>query len=226
MTLPPDLEWIARDEIAPDETVEYAAQPSPGRTVLRSFGTWLFAIPWTAFSVFWTVAAAGGLSGEWPSGVGWVFPLFGLPFVAIGLAMLSAPFWAWRKARRSLCVVTDRRAILFEGAGFREIGVRSFAPETLRDIRRTERPDGSGDLHFTAAGTLGTGGTLPIGFTAAGTLGTSGTLPVGFFNVPDVRLAEAAVNALAAPAGAPEARPSDAVDEALEERPERRRERL
>lgn len=181
MTLPPDLDWIARAELAPEETVEYAAQPNAGRAVLRSFGVWAFAIPWTAFSLFWTFAAAGGLSGDWPSGIGWAFPLFGLPFVVIGLMMLASPLFAWRKARRSLCVVTDRRAILFEATGFRDIGVRSFTPEALRDVRRTERPDGSGDLLFTATD-------------------APGTAPVGFLNVPDVRLAEAAVNVLAATA--------------------------
>ncbi len=207
MTLPPDLDWIARDELAPDESVEYAAQPSAGRTVLRSFGTWIFAIPWTAFSLFWTFAAAGGLSGGWPSGFGWIFPLFGLPFVAVGLTMLASPFFAWRKARRSLCVVTDRRAILFEGAGFREIGVRSFTPDALRFVRRTERPDGSGDLLFTSTD-------------------ASGTAPVGFLNVPDVRLAEAAVRSLAATAETAwerDDRLSDAVDDG---RAPRRRDRL
>ena len=74
------------------------------------------------------------------------FPLFGVPFVTIGLAMLSAPLWAWRSARRTLYTVTDRRLILFESTGGRAISVRSLEPRALRDVRRTERPDGSGSL--------------------------------------------------------------------------------
>ncbi len=45
----------------------------------------LFALLWTAFSVFWTWAAwrgGGGLSA-----------LFGVPFIAIGVALLVGAFW-------------------------------------------------------------------------------------------------------------------------------------
>ena len=181
-TLPADLDAVARDEIAPGERVDFAAQPLAGRAFLMSFGIWLFAVPWTAFSVFWTVMAAS-VAGEM-DGWGVVFPLFGTPFVAIGLAMLSAPAWAWRAGRRTLYVVTDRRAIVFAASGFRDIGVRSFAPAALADVRRTERPDGSGDLVFAQS-------------THRDSDGDSVTTTTGFPNLPDVREAEAAVRALA-----------------------------
>jgi len=42
----------------------------------------LFAVPWTAFAVFWVVMAAA--TGPW-----W-FALFGVPFVLVGLALLIA----------------------------------------------------------------------------------------------------------------------------------------
>jgi hypothetical protein len=45
----------------------------------------LFALFWTSFSVIWTWTAWRGGSG--------VFALFGLPFIAIGIALLLGAFW-------------------------------------------------------------------------------------------------------------------------------------
>lgn len=179
--LPADLDALVRDELAPGERILYAERPLAGRSVLGAFATWLFAVPWTAFALFWMFAASGGLSGDRPSGVGLVFPLFGLPFVLVGLAMLAAPLKAWHAARRSLCVVTDRRALVFGGAGFRAIHVHTFSRSELAAPQRTERPDGSGDLLFVPDVRLDGGPTLRAD---------------GFRNVPDVRGAERAVRAL------------------------------
>lgn len=189
-TLPADLDALVRDEIAPGERVRYAEQPVAGHDALRAFGMWLFAVPWTAFSVFWTVMAAGA-AGEM-NGWGVVFPLWGLPFVGIGFAMLSSPWWTWRAARRTLYVVTDRRAVVFSASGLRGVAVRSFAPDALRDTRRVERPDGSGDLIFAETGHRDSDGDLVATTT-------------GFKTLADVRGAEAAVAALAAdhPPGRP-----------------------
>ncbi|HEX9952239.1 MAG TPA: hypothetical protein VGB53_10750 [Rubricoccaceae bacterium] len=203
--LPADLDALARDELARGEAVEWAAPPDARRAALSALGIWIFAIPWTAFSVFWTAMASLTVD-DWTS-LAVAFPLFGTPFIAVGLAMLSAPWWAWRVARRTLYIVTDRRAILFEASGARAIGVRSFRPEALRDVRRTERPDGSGSLVFSQTGGRDADGDRTL-------------TPVGFANVRDVRAAEDAVRMLAEQAA------SAAVDEALQERPERRRECL
>ncbi|HEX8298697.1 MAG TPA: hypothetical protein VF594_05990 [Rubricoccaceae bacterium] len=204
---PADLAAVARDELAPGEMVEWAAQPDARRVALTGFAVWLFAIPWTAFSLFWTAMASLTVE-DWTS-LSVAFPLFGVPFIAIGLAMLSTPWWAWRGARRTLYAVTDRRAILFEASGLRAITVRSFRPEALRDVRRTERPDGSGSLVF--AQTEGRDAD-----------GDRTRTTVGFANVRDVRAAEGAVQALASLSDDGSA----AVDEPLQERSERRRERL
>ena len=65
--------------------------------------------------------ASGGLWGLFDGGMDFprdqmpfqlisiCFPLFGLPFVLIGLGMLTAPHWAKRKALRTAYAVTDRR---------------------------------------------------------------------------------------------------------------------
>src|SRR5262249_8379046 len=95
-----------------------------------------------------------------PPGVGGFFacfPLFGLPFVLIGLGMLSSPFWLRRKAKRTCYALTDRRAIVWEAGSFGSVQVLSYRPAELTKIRRVEYPDGTGDLVFEEEITIGTG---------------------------------------------------------------------
>jgi hypothetical protein len=71
-------------------------------------GQWITSrIAFTAFAVFWTVTSwvmMFGMPGrgEAVQGPGFpfdFFPCFGLPFIVIGLSMLSAPLWYFRLAR-------------------------------------------------------------------------------------------------------------------------------
>lgn len=142
-------EWVDR-EIEPGERLQWMDVPAPRFFTGPATAAFLFGIPWTAFAVFWTVMAAWGTrqaahTGA-PRAFSILFPLFGVPFILIGLGMLSCPFWAYRKARRTVYAITDRRAILFEGG--RSLTVRSFPPDKLRNVFRKERKDGSGDVIF------------------------------------------------------------------------------
>jgi hypothetical protein len=154
----PDVRSRIQSELDSGERLLWAAQPDPRRFARGSIGLVLFGIPWTAFAVFWIFMASGGLWGLFHGGMDFprdkgafqvisiCFPLFGLPFVLIGLALLSSPYWARKKAKRTAYAVTDRRVILFE-AGFRNaMTVRTYLPPQLQRMTRTERPDGSGDL--------------------------------------------------------------------------------
>jgi hypothetical protein len=143
--LNPNLQHLIKSELDSGERVEWHAQPRPGRFVLMSLPIVLFGIPWTLFSLIWMWGASG--FGDSSEAAPTAFSLFGLPFVFIGFGMLSSPFWMLRKAWRTVYVITDRRAILFEG-GFRGVGIRSFGPERLSDLRRKQRADGSGDVIF------------------------------------------------------------------------------
>lgn len=133
------------------EPVRWTGQPSARAAFLRSLPIWLFAIPWTAFALFWEVMALGGFLGfggpqaSRGSSLGSVFVLFGLPFVAVGIGMMAAPFWmAWR-TRRSAWVISARR-IACVTLGLRGILVRSILPREIMTFERTELPDGSGSL--------------------------------------------------------------------------------
>ena len=137
-------------EMGPDEQMRWFGQPRPGPFMLRSLGLVLFGIPWTAFALFWTAGAAGFQvpdleNPDWTL----LFPLWGLPFIAVGLGMLSSPFWAFRRAIRTAYVVTNKRAVIMEGGRSRVI--RSIEPEGFRNLVRRERSTGRGDVVFQAA---------------------------------------------------------------------------
>jgi hypothetical protein len=143
-TIPRDLDDKVKRELDSGERVLWIEQPIPRYFTAMSTGAFLFAIPWTAFAIFWICGASGFKLPDFSKGGFSFFPLFGLPFVLIGIGMLSAPLWAYRKAFKTVYVITDRRAITFE-AGWKTT-IRSYHPDRLQNIHRLEKRDGTGDV--------------------------------------------------------------------------------
>jgi hypothetical protein len=137
------LDIIAR-ELEPGERTEWVGMPVPRYFTPMSTATFVFGIPWTAFAIFWTVSA-GEITGVSESfGIFNLFALFGLPFILIGFGMLSSPLWAYRKALKTVYVITDRRAITIDGGV--STTIRSYPPDQLQNIYRKEKSDGTGDI--------------------------------------------------------------------------------
>lgn len=162
-SLPDELDARVRSELRDGEQLLWVGQPRPGRYARQAIPIVLFGIPWTAFALFWTAMASGMLFGG-NGGPGKFeaffacFPLFGVPFVLIGLGMLSSPYWLWRQAKRTCYALTDRRAIIWQADKFGSVSVRSYGPEALGKVYRTEYADGSGDLVFEEVVSLGRNG--------------------------------------------------------------------
>ncbi len=142
--VPRHLQDKVERELEPGERIQWTAMPVPRFFTPAATGAFLFGIPWTAFAIFWTAGAAWGTSQAEDAGLFRLFPLFGVPFILIGFAMLSSPVWAYRKGVRTVYVITDRRAITFLGG--RTTTVRSYLPDHLEDIYRREKKDGTGDV--------------------------------------------------------------------------------
>jgi hypothetical protein len=179
--LPDALRAAVEGELREGEHVTWIDQPIASRFLWTALPTLIFAVPWTAFSLFWTWSAYAMTRGRGAAGL--AFAAFGLPFVLAGLGMFTSPYWIRRAAQRTLYVLTDRRAIILVPT-WRGIRERSFEPAQLHDLRRTQRADGSGDLVFT---------TELTGYTRGRPLATA----IGFQAVPDVRGVEDRVRALA-----------------------------
>jgi hypothetical protein len=190
--LPSELEQRLRLELNQDEKMLWTGQPLASRSWNRSLPFLLFGIPWTAFSLFWMLIATGITAGAFSIGVpapfsllSLGFPLFGIPFILIGLWMLSSPFWMRRKAQKTVYALTDKRALILKPTWGQAVTVRSIPSQDLSARTRTQNADGSGTLIFTHLSTTQwQGGPNPRSY----------TVNVGFEDIPDVREVEALID--------------------------------
>lgn len=143
--LPLRMQQMVQDELRSGESLQWIGRPIPKRLAMKMMPMILFAIPWTAFALFWTAGAAGFKFPLFNQPFD-LFPLFGLPFILIGLGMFCSPLWMVWKAKRTAYVLTNKRAILFDGG--RSTTIRSFYLDKLDKLRRIQHADGSGDLIF------------------------------------------------------------------------------
>lgn len=176
LTLPIKLQTKVNGELKPGESVLWSGQPNPNRRMLTGFAMWLFFIPWTAFAVFW-VAMAGSLQllNGTSKGIFDFFPLFGIPFVLIGLGGLMSPLWMRMNAARTAYAITNHRIITI--SGIFSTKYRSYYPPQIQFVERKERRDGSGDLIFSRE-------------TTRDSEGSNQTKEEGIYAVPNVKNAE------------------------------------
>lgn len=140
----PEVRELISLELEPGEAIVWSGMPRRAFFTPASIGAFLFGIPWTAFAIFWTFVAGAGVWFTTGFSVFSFFPLFGLPFIIIGIGMLSSPLFVYLKSGKTAYVVTDRRAISFEGG--RSTLIRSFPPEKLGNVYRREKRNGFGDV--------------------------------------------------------------------------------
>jgi hypothetical protein len=169
--LPQNLKAFAQREFVGERMV-WAEKPDVSASFYRSFGIWLFAIPWTAFALLWETMVAGpvvldalgyDVGGVKPRGtmvqtVLWVMALFGIPFIAVGFYMLASPFIALWRGKRTLYVLTNRRLAILQGE--KTIELQSILPRDIVTMTRKERSDGRGSLSLSLGQTRDSDGDL------------------------------------------------------------------
>ena len=153
--LPVDLRKALNAEIAHGERVLYAGQPNWCAEWGALFAILVFGIFWSAISFMFFGMSLGGLLGIVPFnsngkpagfGMNVFFFVFSLPFVAIGVAMLAAPFLGIRKSRHTVHAVTDTRLInVYAG---RDKGAESYPFARVIFVKRKDRRDGTGNLQI------------------------------------------------------------------------------
>jgi hypothetical protein len=139
----------------PGENLLWSGQPKQGVRLQAS--DW-FAIPfsifWCGFVFVWEAMALGigfGVHAQnAPRGaawLAWIFPLWGVPFVVIGVYMLVGRFFVDAMRRtKTWYGITNRRLIIYK-ALFTS-NVTSYDFETLTNLQLIERKDNSGDIVF------------------------------------------------------------------------------
>jgi hypothetical protein len=184
-------EDVIRRELQPGEVMLWNGRGTHFRMGVTAIPAVLFGTFFAGFAIFW-IAMATVMGGKQGGAIGIfqiIFPLFGVPFLLVGLGVMASPFWAKRRAKNTLYALTNRRAIILEAAWFGSSRtVHSYEPSGLGAMTRVEHQDRSGDLVFERkiTGTQKNG--RPI------------TKKVGFIGVPNVREVETAVrDALLAP---------------------------
>ncbi|MBT8389756.1 MAG: hypothetical protein HKM91_04380 [Altererythrobacter sp.] len=144
---PDPLELALSREMRSGERVVWQGRQI-ARVASSGFGIYFFAIPWTAFALFWTAMASWGAS-EMQSGTGalsWAFPLFGVPFILVGLGMLSAPFLPLFNKGKVLFAVTNQRLIRIRLG--RKLVTKSVPARRIGPVERSENRDGIGSLRI------------------------------------------------------------------------------
>jgi hypothetical protein len=152
--LPAGLKSFAEREFAGEQLI-WAARPDRRIYALMSFGIWFIAVPWTAFALFWLAFPLSALYEVYagvnigapkgtPLGIVWVFAIFGIPFVLMGIGMMLIPVATLRKSWRTLYVLTNERLAVLEGG--RTVEVTTIKPTDITGLLRKEGPDGRGTL--------------------------------------------------------------------------------
>lgn len=141
------LDFALREEMRDGEILRWQGMKL-ARIEPKGFGIWAFAIPWTAFSLFWTAMAslATVATSQNVGFLGWAFPLFGLPFILIGLGMLASPFLPYFQRGRILFAVTDQRVLELRMG--RDLTVKSVPTSRIGDIVRHESSDATGSVEI------------------------------------------------------------------------------
>ena len=147
---PGDAQQIAQSELQPGESLYWTGAADPRRAALMALPASLFGIPFAGFALFWvssayhaTSAMSKSSNNSFTKGFA-VFPLFGLPFLLIGLGVILAPLWAYLKGLSTVYAVTNQRVMIISGGNSRT--VKSVTPADIVSVDHRERPDGSGDI--------------------------------------------------------------------------------
>ena len=159
---PPDqtafqAERLAKSSLEGGEQLLWYGQPVPSQSFRAGLPFLFFSIPWTAFAIFWVMGAAQPILGALAKGeTDWeklipmaLFPLFGVPFIGIGLSLFRKPWTLAREAARTVYVLTNNRALILKETG--KYRFEAFPLAKLRgNIHLRERRSGMGDIVFRA----------------------------------------------------------------------------
>jgi hypothetical protein len=142
-------------ELAPGERVLYAAQPNWRAEWGKLAAIFMFGMFWSSISFTMFVASIGAVLGYVPfngqthSGFSWTtlaFFAFTLPFVAIGLGCLAAPFLGVRKSRNTVHAITEQRLVnVYAGS---DKGSESYPLSRVNFMKRRDRRNGTGNLQI------------------------------------------------------------------------------
>jgi hypothetical protein len=151
----------ATERAAGGEKILWASCPDRSQTV--SYGLrheYWGAIFLLGFSVFWIYGATGfGAAPKTPGAFTYVFPLFGLPFLAMGIWGVTAPWRDGARANRTVFALTEHR-LIHVTSGSSGQTTQSIFPANMLNVTSTESQDGTGTIVITLSDTEAWGRSL------------------------------------------------------------------
>jgi len=173
-----DAQQRAQSELQPGESLYWSGLANPGRAAFTALPASLFGIPFAGFALFWMTMAYHGThamskssSNAFTRGFS-IFPLFGVPFLLVGIGVVLSPVWAYLKSLSTTYAVTNQRVMIISGSGTRS--VKSCTPADIVSVDHRERPDGSGDVLIRTNAVTRTNNSVS-------------QVTVGLFGVPNVK---------------------------------------
>lgn len=173
----PEIAAALQGYLLPGERLTWTGRPPAGVRLTGKDALFIpFSLVWGGFALFWEamVLSQALTNPEVP----WIFPLFGVPFVVIGLYLIAGRFWAdaWLRSR-TLYALTDRRALVLRTA----FGARLTSSPLSGPVRLARQSGARGTLEFGAPNPLAAmgGAFWPPGFTYF-------TGATAFEDIPDV----------------------------------------
>lgn len=134
-------EEISR-EITASERVLWTGRPKQG-VFFRGADALMvpFSLLWGGFAIYWEASVLQ------MSNAPVIFPLFGLPFVCVGVYLIFGRFFADAKQReRTFYAVTNERILIISGLFSRR--VKSLNLRSLADLSVSEGAGGVGSVSF------------------------------------------------------------------------------
>jgi hypothetical protein len=167
---PNDAQLRAQSELQSGESLYWTGTADPNRAAISALPAAFFGIPFAGFAVFWISQAYRATSDMSRSTTNSfahgfrVFPLFGIPFLIVGLGIVLAPLWAFLRGGNTVYAITNGRTRT----------VKSVTPADIVSIDHRERPDGSGDIIILTTGTIRTNN-------------STSQVKVALFGIPNVK---------------------------------------
>jgi len=122
-----------RNELEADEKVLWVGQPDAMRDAIGVLPIFLFAIPWTAISLFFVMSAFTTTKQGQNL---WFLAIIGVPFFVLGLLLLSAPFFTYHLTKKVHYLATNRNLYVITMG--KEKTVERYDRADLSNVVRTE----------------------------------------------------------------------------------------
>src|SRR5713226_2827804 len=144
---PGDAQVRAQSELQSGESLYWTGTADPRRVALSALPASIFGIPFAGFALFWitqayhaTSAMSKSSNNAFTNGFK-LFPIFGLPFLLVGLGIILAPLWAFLRGGNTVYAVTNQRVMIITGGGNRS--VKSLTPADIVSVGALAMLDGN-----------------------------------------------------------------------------------